>query len=39
LQKNKISQTPEEVRSRILKAFPHLKKKDVDTAKEGQSGV
>ena len=26
------------IRSKILKAFPHLKKRDVDTAKEGQSG-
>ena len=26
------------VRAKILKAFPHLKKRDVDTAKEGQSG-
>ena len=26
------------VRLKILKAFPHLKKRDVDTAKEGQSG-
>ena len=26
------------VRSKILKAFPHLKKKDVDCAKEGISG-
>jgi|TARA_R110002020_G_scaffold457887_1_gene674985 hypothetical protein len=26
------------VRAKILKAFPHLRKKDVDTAKEGQSG-
>tara|TARA_R100001086_G_C11777033_1_gene242526 strand:- start:403 stop:741 length:339 start_codon:yes stop_codon:yes gene_type:complete len=26
------------VRAKILKAFPHLKKRDVDTPKEGQSG-
>jgi hypothetical protein len=26
------------VRAKVLKAFPHLRKKDVDTAKEGQSG-
>ena len=26
------------VRGKILKAFPHLKIRDVDTAKEGQSG-
>ena len=26
------------VRAKILKAFPHLKKRDVDTAKEGQAG-
>ena len=26
------------VRLKILKSFPHLKKRDVDTAKEGQSG-
>jgi len=26
------------IRSKILKAFPHLKKRDVDTAQEGQSG-
>jgi len=26
------------VRAKIFKAFPHLKKRDVDTAKEGQSG-
>ena len=26
------------IRLKILKAFPHLKKRDVDTAKEGQSG-
>ena len=26
------------VREKVLKAFPHLRKKDVDTAKEGQSG-
>ena len=26
------------VRLKVLKSFPHLKKRDVDTAKEGQSG-
>ncbi len=26
------------VRAKIFKAFPHLKKRDVGTAKEGQSG-
>ena len=36
--KRKFLKLQNQIRLKILKAFPHLKKKDVDTAKEGQSG-
>jgi len=36
--KRKFLKLQNQIRIKILKAFPHLKKKDVDIATEGQSG-
>lgn len=36
--KRKFLKLQNQIRLKILKAFPHLKKRDVDTAQEGQSG-